>query len=368
MVADSSINSDSSSSSSSDSSSSSSSSSTNSDNGIIDSSSGGGCCHQKRQQPSPPPLIVGHRGALYNELENTRESFLSSYALGADAIELDVFLLKDGWLIVFHGGGTDDNAGDLSDYCILGGGKDTVATNIKDLNFEECQQLVFNPDHDVFPCTVEKYKIMKGKIPTLEEVLIDAKTYQKKVKIELKGPGTVPPVLELVEKLKVQHLCTYSSFDLSMVRLLRDLRPEQQHHHQQQHQHQYQQQEYPTGALFSNPVPDDYIQQAKNAGVNEVHLRYDTCTKNRVNEIHNAGMNSMAWFRGPVGMNQARFLDVGNEDERMYETVAATGVRQMCVNRPDVLFGMSQQQQQQQQHYYVSESSPSSSSLLSLQQ
>jgi len=32
-----------------------------------------------------------------------------------------------------------------------------------------------------------------------------------------------------------------------------------------------------------------------------------------------------------------RFYDVGNEDERIYWTIMATGVRAMCVNRPDVL-------------------------------
>jgi glycerophosphoryl diester phosphodiesterase len=35
-----------------------------------------------------------------------------------------------------------------------------------------------------------------------------------------------------------------------------------------------------------------------------------------------------------------KYLDVGNEDETMYATLLETGVRQMCVNRPDVLLNM----------------------------
>ena len=51
----------------------------------------------------------------------------------------------------------------------------------------------------------------------------------------------------------------------------------------------------------------------------------------------------MAWFRGPIGMANdcmERFLDVGNEDESMYDALLRTGVQQMCVNKPDVLLGL----------------------------
>lgn len=50
-------------------------------------------------------------------MENTREGFRTCAAMGCDAVELDVFLLKCGSLIVFHGGGADENPGDLLDYC-----------------------------------------------------------------------------------------------------------------------------------------------------------------------------------------------------------------------------------------------------------
>ena len=51
-------------------------------------------------------------------------------------------------------------------------------------------------------------------------------------------------------------------------------------------------------------------------------------------------MQDMAWFRGPIGMREdttTKYQDVGNEDEFMYEVVIRSGVRSMCVNRPDVM-------------------------------
>lgn len=40
---------------------------------------------------STRPKVVGHRGALYQALENTRESFRLCSAMGCDFVELDVF-------------------------------------------------------------------------------------------------------------------------------------------------------------------------------------------------------------------------------------------------------------------------------------
>ena len=35
-----------------------------------------------------------------------------------------------------------------------------------------------------------------------------------------------------------------------------------------------------------------------------------------------------------------KYHDVGNEDEAMYRTIMATGVRAMCINKPDILVSM----------------------------
>ena len=49
-----------------------------------------------------PLLIIGHRGAMGHAPENTSASFAAGLRLGADAVECDVHLSKDGKLVVMH--------------------------------------------------------------------------------------------------------------------------------------------------------------------------------------------------------------------------------------------------------------------------
>jgi glycerophosphoryl diester phosphodiesterase len=251
--------------------------------------------------------------------------------MGCDAVELDVFLLpKCGTLIVFHGGGSDDNPGLLQDYCGVPG-------TILEYTYQEAiTQLRFNPSYQEFACAPEV--TVRGTIPTLEQVLSDAKDSGLFVKIELKGEGTVEPTIDLVEQLGMVHQVSYSSFDLAKLARLRELRPDST--------------SYPTGALFSTAhLPNDYIQQAKECGATEIHLQYDSCSVKRIQDIHQAGLGSMCWMRGPIGMNHdctTKYWDVGNEDLDMYQALIDTGVQQLCINKPDVLIQWRQQQQQEQ--------------------
>jgi hypothetical protein len=106
---------------------------------------------------------------------------------------------------------------------------------------------------------------------------------------------------------------------------------------------------YRTGALFNDDY-EDCIDVARRVGADEIHLRYDTCTAGLVRSIHDSGFRSMAWFRGPVGMDhdcRTKYHDVGNEDEAMYEALLRTGVQEMCINRPDVLLRLREKLLQQ---------------------
>jgi glycerophosphoryl diester phosphodiesterase len=205
-----------------------------------------------------------------------------------------------------------------------------------DLTLDQCFELSFNTTYDGFPCPPEK--IHSSSIPTLKDVLLDLKTTQTKIKIELKGPNTVEPTLKLIEELDMVHQCQYSSFQLDRLRLLRQLRP--------QRNEKTGEYVYATGALFGANVPSDYIERALSIGASQVHLRYDTCTVERVAAIRKAGLTSMVYFRGPLAMmmDAASFNDVGFEDERCYQALIDTGVDQLCVNRPDLLMRMVRSQ------------------------
>ena len=173
-----------------------------------------------------------------------------------------------------------------------------------------------------------------GAIPTLHDVLLDARQSGLYLKIELKGPNTVEPTLQLVEHHNLVHQCSFSSFDAGRLRLLRKLRSEKD---SRSGRHIYR-----VGILF-NDLPVDFLQQARDVGADEIHLRYDTCERSIIARIHKEGFESMAWFRGPIGMaldTATKYWDVGNEDSSMYQTVLKTGVQQLCLNKPDVMIAM----------------------------
>lgn len=106
------------------------------------------------------PLVIGHRGAMGHETENTLASIQKALDLGVDMIEIDVFKIKSGEIVVFH----DETVDRLSN----GGGR------IEDYNIVDLRKLILDGNH---------------KIPTLQDVLklIDNKT---RLNIELKGAGT----------------------------------------------------------------------------------------------------------------------------------------------------------------------------------
>jgi glycerophosphoryl diester phosphodiesterase len=273
------------------------------------------------KQTNMVPKVIGHRGALYDQPENTVPSLEAAAGHGAEAVEIDVFRLKCGRLAVFHGDGSDATPGGLLSYCGVDG-------SIVNLTAAEARGLRFRGGAHCCPSET----LDGAGIPFLEEFLQHAKDLGIEVKIELKGSRTEEPVIEMVEAMGMIDMVTFSSFHHERIHKVRRLRP--QLHSDGSHV-------YRTGALFAE-VPPDFIERAKTVDATEVHLRYDTCTKERVDAIHDAGFDSMSWFRGPHNMRRDidHFSDVEDEDEALYGMVALSGVQAMCVNRPDRLYRM----------------------------
>ena len=144
-------------------------------------------------------LNIGHRGAKGHIAENTIASIHKAIELGADGIEIDVFLCKSGEIVLFH----DKTLEKLTN----GEG------NIEDKNLDELRKLkVLNSQHS---------------IPTLEEVL---KSIDKDVflNIELKGRNTAQGSLDLIRKYirrnKIElNNILFSSFNWEELKDLRSL-------------------------------------------------------------------------------------------------------------------------------------------------
>jgi len=268
--------------------------------------------------------VIGHRGSLYTALENTSRSFIHAAQAGADGIELDVFLLKCGTLVVFHGTGSDQSPGLLKSYCGIDG-------SILDYTAEEARKLLtFNKDSDEFGCgadliTDDTHCDHYCYVHTLEEVLLTLRDHPDVkpdfvIKIELKGPGTAFPSVELVKKHNMMHRCQFASFNHTRIAEVKSFAPDAI-----------------TGALWAD-LPDDFLERCLQVQANEVHFRYDTCTPKNVKTAHKAGLGTMAWFRGPKAMTSdaSKYHDCGNEDVAMYKVVLQTGVGSLCANRPSI--------------------------------
>jgi glycerophosphoryl diester phosphodiesterase len=106
-------------------------------------------------------LVIGHRGAMGHETENTLASIQKALDLGVDMIEIDVFNVASGDTMVFH----DETLDRLTN----AGGK------IEEWTYFELRKVILDGGH---------------KIPRLQDVLklVDNKV---RLNIELKGAGTV---------------------------------------------------------------------------------------------------------------------------------------------------------------------------------
>lgn len=114
------------------------------------------------------PLNIGHRGAMGHETENTISSIKKALDLDVDMIEIDVFVIKSGEVVVFH----DEVLDSLTN----------VKGKIEDYTWEDLKKVVVKGNH---------------KIPLLEEVIT---TINKKtpLNIELKGSKTAKPVFDIL--------------------------------------------------------------------------------------------------------------------------------------------------------------------------
>jgi len=114
------------------------------------------------------PLVIGHRGAMGHETENTLASVQKAMELGVDMIEIDVFNISSGETVVFHDEKVDRLANSTG--------------NIEEYNIVQVRQLTLQGGH---------------KIPMLQDVL-KLMNNEVALNIELKGGGTANRVNHIV--------------------------------------------------------------------------------------------------------------------------------------------------------------------------
>ncbi|MBD1260474.1 glycerophosphodiester phosphodiesterase [Maribacter polysiphoniae] len=116
------------------------------------------------------PLVIGHRGAMGHETENTVASIQKALELGVDMIEIDVFKIKSGEIVVFH----DDTVDRLAN----------ATGKIEEFDISQIKQMVLEGNQT---------------IPLLKDV-IDVLDDDVRLNIELKGAGTADKVNSIVNE------------------------------------------------------------------------------------------------------------------------------------------------------------------------
>ena len=152
-------------------------------------------------------LIYGHRGASGYAPENTLEAFELAAKLGADGVELDVHIARDGELVVAH----DETVDRVSDGTGL----------ICEMTTAELKKLRFNRTHPEYE---------RATIPTLREVFELLKPTGLHINVELKNsrvlyPGLEEKCVKLADALGMTDRILYSSFNHHSLARMRAIDP-----------------------------------------------------------------------------------------------------------------------------------------------
>ncbi|MFD1736386.1 glycerophosphodiester phosphodiesterase [Bacillus salitolerans] len=152
--------------------------------------------------------IFGHRGSAGTHPENTMMSFQEAERVGADGIELDVQLSKDGEMVIIH----DEKVDRTTD------GKGWV----KDLTLKELRQLDAS------------YKFSYNErciIPSLEELFSWASPNSLLINVELKNTvvlyeGLEEKVIQLIRNYHMENRVIISSFNHYSLVKCRNIAPD----------------------------------------------------------------------------------------------------------------------------------------------
>ncbi|MEX0724010.1 MAG: glycerophosphodiester phosphodiesterase [Gracilimonas sp.] len=153
-------------------------------------------------------VIIAHRGASAYHPENTMSAFRAAYEMGAEMIELDVTLSKDGVPVVIHDETIDRTTN----------GKGLVS----DFTLDELKNLDagtwFSKKHagEPIPTLEEVLEFTRGKIALNIEVKPEAVTDEVRGGIEEKA-------WDLVKKYEMEEYVLFSSFNYQAITHLKEI-------------------------------------------------------------------------------------------------------------------------------------------------
>lgn len=154
--------------------------------------------------------IIAHRGFSGKYPENTMLAFTKSLEYGADGVELDIQLTKDGEVVICHDeiiNRTSNGEGFIKDYTLA---------ELKEFIFDNQMENLDDATEDNL------------KIPTLSEFLDWFKSTEMMVNIEFKTsiipyPSIVEKTVRLVKERRLQERVIFSSFNHDTIKKVKAL-------------------------------------------------------------------------------------------------------------------------------------------------
>lgn len=221
------------------------------------------------------PLIIAHRGASALAPENTLAAFERAIRDGAEGIEFDVRLAKDGVPVVIHDA-------DLK----------RLADKKKRISLFTSQEL---QTFDVGSWFNAKYpekaddQFSRETVPTFPQLLKFLGDYKGLIYVEIKckkaeTTALVKAVCQLIEQTNLLSQIVLKSFNLGALIQARNFLPEVR-----------------TAALFSPKIltvvrkRKHILQKAEKCGANEISLHYSLATKGFVERAKNKGLATIIW-------------------------------------------------------------------------
>lgn len=192
--------------------------------------------------------VIGHRGCKGEEPENTLRGIRNALDLGADGVEVDVHLSKDGKVVVIHDETVDRTTN----------GKGFV----KDIEYKKLARLDAG----------------KGeKIPLLSEVIDAVRKHDKELVIEIKCRNAEEKVMGIVKGKDYVEKSIVISFDHRIVKKVKKICPSIR-----------------TGCLLVG-LPVHAYKLIEDANADMLSVNADTVDNGLIKECHRKGYKVMVW-------------------------------------------------------------------------
>lgn len=224
-------------------------------------------------------LVEGHRGARWVLPENTIPGMRHAIEVGADVVELDLWVTKDNVLVLSH----DPLLNPA--FCE---GPEGLSRVVRELTLAEVKQYDCGAKaNSGFP---EQQAVPGTRVPTLDELfeeLADATAIQYNIetKIDARKPELAPEpdeyarmVVDVIRKHKMEQRVKVQSFDFRILHAMKEIAPD-----------------IHLSALIGSGE-ESFIETSKRAGgAPTVSPNFRLITPEKVREAQAAGLKIVAW-------------------------------------------------------------------------